>query len=259
MSLAVAPLSPGSLADLVAGAPAEAPRVGSAVRDGLRAALVATGVGPHRRLGAVDVERGGSEPRPFAWDARLARRSLASAAVSRLVTGSSATLREAVNDAAAALVARAQSGRAGAGSLGAWLEGAEGPARALARAGALTWASTQLEVAGQLPGEAHHYPADAYYDVATARVTLRARRDLRAGGSVVRLRAGSPSRTAGAGLRADLAALALADPAGVAPARLVGVWPEAGVVIGLDADDDALLAGARSFARCARVRAALAA
>ncbi len=259
MSLTVAPLSRGALADLVARAPDARARADSSVRDRLRHALVATGAHAHRRLSAVDVERGGADPSPFAWGPRVARRPLATAALARLAAGSSPTLFAAVDDAAEAMVARALSGRAAPGTLAAWIESAPAPVRDLARAHALAWAAAGLDVAAALPEGWRPYPADAYYDVATARVTLRGRRDLGSGDAVVRLRAGSPSRSAGSGLRADLCALALADPGGVAPARLVGVWPEAGVAIALDGDAEAIVAGARAFARCARARAALAA
>ena len=70
---------------------------------------------------------------------------------------------------------------------------------------------------------------------------------------MVRLRAGSPGPSAGAGLRVDLVVAALADFHGVAPARLVGLWPEAGVVLCVDGTMQDLRRGARDLVRAAVV------
>ncbi|MDE3065689.1 MAG: hypothetical protein KGJ36_08455, partial [Acidobacteriota bacterium] len=152
-------------------------------------------------------------------------------------------------------VARSRTGQTRPGSLGRWLEAATPGARGLVLAEALTWARGVLEVAHAVEGPWTIPAADAYYDVAGARVTLRGRRDLEVGHGegrvVVRVRAGSPGPTAGAGLRADLVTCALADPRGVAPTRVVGAWPEAGVVLGVDGTIEDLRAGARDLVRAA--------
>ncbi len=97
--------------------------------------------------------------------------------------------------------------------------------------------------------------SDAYYDVASARTTLRARRDLivRNEGTrtIVRVRSGAPGKSAGPGLRADLTVDALADHDGLAPARLIGLWPEAGVCLCVDGTMADLRAGARDLVRTA--------
>jgi len=70
---------------------------------------------------------------------------------------------------------------------------------------------------------------DAYYDVATARTTLRGRRDLIVSRDesriIIRLRAGAPARVP-VGLRADMTIDALNHVEGVAPSRFIGLCPK---------------------------------
>lgn len=209
----------------------------------------------HRRLDAWTVERAGLAGAPFTWTPAAARRSVATAALRRAGADGDRTLAAAVRATIEDEVARARTGQTRPGSLGRWLDEATPGARGLVVAEALSWARGVLEMAHRVEGPWWVPAADAYYDVAGARVTLRGRRDLEVahgeGRVVVRLRAGSPGPSAGAGLRADLVTCALADPAGVAPTRVVGVWPEAGVVLGVDGTIEDLRAGARDLVRAA--------
>jgi hypothetical protein len=65
---------------------------------------------------------------------------------------------------------------------------------------------------------------------------------------------GAPGKSAGPGLRADLTIDALAEPNGLAAARIIGLWPEAGVVLSVDGTMDDLRAGARDLVRTAVTR-----
>jgi hypothetical protein len=65
------------------------------------------------------------------------------------------------------------------------------------------------------------------------------------------VRAGAPGKSAGPGLRADLTIDALADADGVAATRIMGLWPEAGVVLSIDGTMEDLRAGARDLVRTA--------
>ena len=65
------------------------------------------------------------------------------------------------------------------------------------------------------------------------------------------MRSGSPGKSAGPGLRADLTIEALADHEGVAPVRYIGLWPEAGVCLSVDGTMADLRSGARDLVRTA--------
>ncbi|HVB70413.1 MAG TPA: hypothetical protein VND83_02785 [Acidimicrobiales bacterium] len=211
----------------------------------------------HRRLDAWSVETAGRAPSDFRWTPAAARRTLATAALRRMLPTPGLTLVGSVTQALDAQVARAQTGQARAGSLAVWLDTLGSAARGLVVAEAVGWAGAVLEVARGLEAPWNVAASDAYYDVAGARTTLRGRRDLEVargdGLVVVRLRAGSPGTTAGAGLRVDLAVLALADSRGVAPSRVIGWWPEAGVVLAVDGSMEGVRAGARDLVRAAVV------
>ena len=71
---------------------------------------------------------------------------------------------------------------------------------------------------------------------------------------LVRVRMGAPGKSAGPGLRADLTIDALAEPDGVAAVRVIGLWPEAGVVLSVDGTMEDLRAGARDLVRTAVAR-----
>jgi len=258
-TLSIETYSPGSLARCVAGAPAPAVTLTDDHRRSLAARFRAVPDPSHRRLDAWAVESAGRAPVAFAWTPATARRALATAALRRRALAPGLSLVEAASDALEDQVARARTGQTRAGSLAAWLEGIDEPVRALAVAEAVSWAAATLEAAGGLDDPWTLSTADAYYDVAGARTTLRGRRDLEVTRGnervIVRLRAGSPGSSAGAGLRVDLVVAALADPGGVAPARVVGLWPEAGLVLGVDGTMADLRAGARDLVRAAVVSA----
>jgi len=150
---------------------------------------------------------------------------------------------------------RVLDGRARSGSLATFLAQSAPATLGLIGAEAAAWA-TELEEAA----DALTYPwsvavSDAFYDVAAARTTLRGRRDLIVVREdvhvVVRVRAGAPGKSAGPGLRADLTIDALSNHDGLAAARIIGLWPEAGVVLSVDGTIEDLRAGARDLVRTA--------
>jgi len=213
----------------------------------------------HRRVDAWLVEHAGRSASPFAWTPASARRTLATSALRRCVGAPGTSLREAVESAIDDQCVRALSGVSHVGSLARFLGDASSPVRALCAAEALTWAVTVLEVARGLATPWSVAPCDLYYDVAGARTSLRARRDVvvaRGDDTIlIRLRPGAPGPSAGPGLRADLCVAALAAPDGRAPARLIGAWPDAGVLLAIDPSMADLRAGARDLVRAAVVLA----
>ena len=208
----------------------------------------------HRRLDAWLVERSGTRGPAFAWTPQSARRTLGTAALRRDPTTDTGLV-DAVHSAIDDQVLRVVAGRARSGSLAFWLGGLSRAERGLVVAEALNWSVALAEVARTIAAPWRLAPNDAYYDVAAARTTLRGRRDLvvTCGDErvVLRLRSGAPGRSAGAGLRADLLVETLADPRGVAPARFVGVWPDAGVCLGVEGTIEDLRSGARDLLRTA--------
>jgi len=237
----------------------DAPNVSSALTDDHRRSLsarfraVAT-VG-HRRLDAWSVEQAGRTTKGFAWSPRTARRIIGNAAVARAEGQPGLTLIDAVRDEVTDQLLRATSGYSRTGSLAHWLASAPNPVIGLVSAEALNWAIQLRELAETVSSPWKVAGSDSYYDVASARTTLRGRRDLVVAHEgtrvVVRVRSGAPGKSAGPGLRADLTVDTLADPLGVAPARLIGLWPDAGVCLSVDGSMDDLRAGARDLVRTA--------
>ena len=246
------------LRQLVRGAPKEPAALGDEHRLALRARFRAVASPSHRRLDAWMVERAGQSADGFRWSPASARRVLGNAALRRVGAPRTTPLIEAVRDELLDHLLRAAAGHARTGSLADWLAHSPAPVHALVTAEALSWAAQVVEIGEGLEEPWSVALSDAYYDVAGARTTLRARRDLvtiRGEESVlVRLRSGSPGKSAGAGLRADLTIATLADPRGVAPARLIGLWPDAGVCLAVDGTMDDLRAGARDLVRTAVVQ-----
>jgi hypothetical protein len=209
----------------------------------------------HRRLDAWSVERAGQLTTPFHWGPATARRVLGNAALRRVERQPTLTITEAVHDEVDDQLLRAASGYARPGSLAYWLCSVTHPVLGLVSAEAVNWTTQVVEVAQGLDNPWRVAASDAYYDVATARTTLRGRRDLVVSTGdariIVRLRSGAPGKSAGPGLRADMTIDALAHVQGVAPARFIGVWPEAGVMLSVDGTMADIRAGARDLVRTA--------
>jgi hypothetical protein len=242
------------LNELVREAPVEPAQLTDVHRASLSTRFRAVSVPGHRRLDAWGVERAGRSGNAFRWSPSTARRVLGNASLRRMLT-QPLSVRDAVRDELGDQMLRATSGYARTGSLSHWLASAPHPVIGLVTAEAVNWA-TQLQEISQWLETPWEVPAsDAYYDVATARTTLRARRDLVVRNderrTVVRVRSGSPGKSAGPGLRADLTIEALADHDGVAPVRYIGLWPEAGVCLSVDGTMSDLRSGARDLVRTA--------
>lgn len=201
----------------------------------------------HRRIDAWSVEQGGSPSPSFAWSARTARRSIASAALHR---STASTVLDAVRDEIDDLLSRAVAGQAPAGSLAAWLSGCRTAELAVIRMEATNYASVLLEQRERCGSGTVLERSDAYCTVAGATTTLRGRRDLRwvCGDErvLLRVRPGEPGRSAGAGLRTDLFIATMSDPGLRAPQRFIGLWPDAGIALSVDGTVENLRAGARS-------------
>ncbi len=242
------------LNDLVANRPAESVRLTDEHRASLSSRFRAVSVPGHRRLDAWGVERAGRGGSSFRWSPSTARRVLGNASLRRMAR-EPATVRDAVRDELGDQMLRAASGYSRSGSLSHWLASAPHPVIGLVTAEAVNWATQLQEISEWLDTPWSIPASDAYYDVASARTTLRARRDLVIGleetRTIVRVRSGSPGKSAGPGLRADLTIEALADHEGIAPVRYIGLWPEAGVCLSVDGTMTDLRSGARDLVRTA--------
>lgn len=209
----------------------------------------------HRRLDAWSVEQAGRATGGFHWSPTTARRVIGNGALRRTQHQPSLALLDAVRDEITDQLLRATSGHARPGSLAYWLASSANPVIGVVSAEALNWAVQLDESARTITLPWSVAPSDAYYDVARARTTLRARRDLVVvvgdARVIVRIRSGAPGKSAGPGLRADLTIDALAHSSGQAPTRLIGLWPEAGVSLAVDGTMDDLRAGARDLVRTA--------
>lgn len=240
---------------LIEEAPLEPAALSDDHRLSLSARLRAVAGQGHRRLDAWMVERAGQPSGNFRWTPATARRVLGNAALRRTVSDPSMSGVTAVQEEMDDQLLRAVSGYARAGSLAHYLALSSPSVLALVSAEATNWATQLREAAESLSHPWSVCSSDAYYDVARARTTLRGRRDLvvNRGSSriLLRVRSGAPGKSAGPGLRADLTIDALADPQGVAATRLVGLWPEAGVVLSVDGTMEDLRAGARDLVRTA--------
>jgi hypothetical protein len=247
-------LTKSDLNGLITEAPRESERLTDDQRVSLSKRFRAVSVPGHRRLDAWGVERAGRNGTAFRWSPGAARRVLGSAALRR-VTVFPVSIRDAVRDELGDHMVRAASGYARSGSLSHWLASAPHPVIGLVTAEAVNWASQLHEISSWLEAPWSIPTSDAYYDVASARTTLRARRDLivpaNASRIVIRVRNGAPGKSAGPGLRADLTIESLADHEGVVALRYVGLWPEAGVCLSVDGTIAELRSGARDLVRTA--------
>lgn len=243
------------LNELIETAPCSVAQLTDDHRRSLTARFRAVAAPGHRRLDAWTVEQAGQRGRNFRWAPATARRVLGNAALRRVTAQPLTTITAAVRDELADQMLRATSGYARDGSLSYWLASAPHPVIGLVTAEAVNWATQLQEVTEGIDGQWSIAPNDAFYDVAAARTTLRARRDVIVDRGetrvILRLRSGSPGKSAGPGLRADLTIDALADHDGRAPSRLIGLWPEAGVCLCVDGTMTDLRAGARDLVRTA--------
>jgi hypothetical protein len=248
-------LTGDQLHDLVERAPSSQVQLTDDHRKSLTSRFRGVSSPGHRRLDAWSVEQAGKGGGSFRWSPATARRVLGNAALRRIEVQRSLSILDAVRDELAEQLLRAASGYARAGSLAHWLASSPHPVLGLVTAEAVNWATQLHEIGHFVPTPWAVATADAYYDVATARTTLRARRDLIVTRDdariIVRVRAGTPGKSAGPGLRADLTIETLANHDGVAPARFIGLWPEAGVCLCVDGTMDDLRSGARDLVRTA--------
>jgi hypothetical protein len=207
----------------------------------------------HRRLDAWMVERAGRPDGVFRWSPATARRVLGNAALRRSVLEPELTGVDAVDVELTDQLLRYSAGYSRPGSLAWYLASCSAAELGLVSAEATNWTTQLAEVAEVIGHPWQVATSDAYYDVARARTTLRGRRDLIVARDtrriLVRVRMGAPGKSAGPGLRADLTIDALADPGGLAAARIIGLWPEAGVVLSVDGSMADLRAGARDLVR----------
>jgi len=246
------------LHDMIEGAPQQTVCLSDDHRRSLSARFRAVPTSTHRRLDAWSVEVAGRSSGPFEWSPASTRRYLGNAGLRRALSSTTLSIRDAVRDEVGEQLVRATSQRARPGSMASWLASCEHPVVGLVIADALNWATQLDEILEMVQFDARVATNDAYYDVAAARTTLRARRDIviQRGDAriVVRVRSGSPGKSAGPGLRADLTIETLADATGEAPLRYIGLWPEAGVALAVDGTMGDLRAGARDLVRTAVAR-----
>ncbi|MHB8378471.1 MAG: hypothetical protein ACYDB2_00945 [Acidimicrobiales bacterium] len=209
----------------------------------------------HRRIDAWMVERAGQPTGAFRWSPTTAKRVVGNAALRRTLDDPALTRFDAVDIELTDQLLRVASGYARAGSLASYLAQSSPSVLGLVSAEAANWTTQLGEAAEGIDAPWLVATSDAYYDVARARTTLRGRRDLivTRGLSriVLRVRAGAPGKSAGPGLRADLTIDALAEPTGLAATRVIGLWPEAGVVLSVDGTMEDLRSGARDLVRTA--------
>jgi len=207
-----------------------------------------------RRIDAWLVEQAGQSSQPFRWRPSTAQRLVGTAAAHRVQREPRRAI-DAVRDIVDEYMLRAVSGQARFGSLGHWLSGLTPAALGLVVAEATNWCHFLLESQAIVGHDAALCPADTYYNVNAAQTTLRGRRDMvlttEARRVVLRIRQGSPGKSAGAGLRTDLLIDALGHPEGASAARFIGVWPDAGLVLSVDGTLENLRSGARAVVRAA--------
>jgi hypothetical protein len=226
----VQPVDPGAWRDALGAA--ESALAGLAVRR--------TGARPFRVTDhevRVALERQDEvDESPFEWSARTARRALGLAAVRTLVAGETRSPVEAVRQRLAESVRWVRDGSAAASPLDRWVA-VLGPAgRAVVAADAVTWATrlwcaldwTALGALGAPPLVGR----DRWWDSPhSALLALRSRAEVRTGvGQLVVLT--GPRR---ASVRSELALVTLVDAlrahGSVAPARVVGWWPDSGRLV----------------------------
>jgi len=225
---------------------------------GERLASAAGRVEGRARIDAYAVER--DRPgfsTPFSWNARAARRVVGTAAARALATRTSPDALSAAASEIERLCDRAERGLARPGSLGTWLAGEPEHVRALCAVEAATWMAGLLHLVAPIGGVAIGV-ADAWHQVPGAQLTLHGRRDAaaRSAGSTARLgllrvRDGLPGPCAVDGLLVDGLIDALSGPERPLPSRVVGGWPDAGICLVVEFDEDAARQAARALLECA--------
>ena len=170
-------LTKSDLLELITTAPTETVHLSDEHRASLSTRFRAVSVPGHRRLDAWGVERAGRAGSTFRWSPASARRVLGNASLRRMTTRP-VSVRDAVRDELGDQMLRATSGYSRSGSLSHWLASAPHPVIGLVTAEAVNWATQLQEIAQWLEVPWEVASSDAYYDVASARTTLRARRDL---------------------------------------------------------------------------------
>jgi hypothetical protein len=256
-SLTTSFVSPGAMNSLINSAPAEILEITSEQRSALAERFRQVSLPHHRRLDAWMVERGAGALTPFRWSPTTARRVLGNAAL-RYRLAHQVSAMAALDEVVVDHLSRAASGYARRGSLSTWLCELSTAQLALVTSDALNWSHSLEEIARSVDGTVEVADSDAYYDVATGRTTLRGRRDLISTTSeqrtIIRVRAGAPGRTAGAGLRADLTIDAFSQPTGHVAQQIIGVWPDAGLLLRVEGSLEDLKAGARDLLRVANLQ-----
>lgn len=237
---------------------------------GIAAVSASTPSGPPLVVTPATIGRTGADPRvavlpaePFRWHPAMVRRSLGLAAVEACVAGRFRTPVEAV----APLVDRALAHWERTGlrhyHWEPWLAGLASGGRAVVLAEAIGWATavwSSFEWSALGPELRFGGPFDQWASPGARRVVVKARpefrvalagpeplpepgphRSHRSASALVSVRPGSPSD----GWDGELALVALAcvlrTGAGRLPARVMGLWPEAGLDRCLDIDTDVLL------------------
>jgi len=252
--------APSNVVDLLAAPAVAAPLLSTKLIDVLVARLAtAVGASGTRRVDAFVAEHGAARfATPFRWTARAARRPLGTGALRRLGAGTSRDVLGAAREELDALCDRAERGLARRGALGTWLAAAPIEVRALCAIEAATWASGLCHL---VDFEAHADRVavgvpDAWFDVPGARATLHGRRDATCAGidaptgGVLRLRDGAPGTRAIDGLLVDGLIAAIAGR--TVPSRILGAWPDAGMLVCVELDADAVRRAARTVVACAQ-------
>jgi hypothetical protein len=193
---------------------------------------------------------------PFAWSARTARRPVGLAAVRALVAGEAQTPADAVRARvadAARLVRQGAAVASGPLSLDRWLASLSPAGRAALGAEAVTWA-TRLWCG--VDWDALSGPVvigrDHWWDSPqTSLLALRSRAEVRTPGAHLVVLSG-PRRDS---VRAELSLVTLVESLrsrdGAPPGRVVGWWPESGLVARVEAEPRALALATVAVARAA--------
>ena len=247
-----------ALNEIVKDSPSTVVALSNEQRSSLARRFRAVGGVRSRRLDAWSVESAGAPSSPFRWTPTRAKRPVGLGALRLLGRFPGVSVTEAARHEVDELLVRAAAGYAQPGSLAHWLAHESSPVVALSVAEGVNWATSALEVLEPLCFPWSACEADAFYDVAAARTSLRGRRDATvltgSGRVVVRFRNGQPGKSAGPGLRADLVVEALSHPEGVIAQRYVGIWPDAGIILAIDGTLDNARSGARDLVRTAVVQ-----